>query len=207
MRRGPGERLPIHQGGEAGQSQRQAGVRALRVSRAAYYAARNGRPSDATARTRSWSPGSQRSTSGPGVGTGAAYPRRAAPLGPLPFSQADRLADASGGPDETVRNAGGRSPSRTRPPRLGSMRYAGTSRRRRQGQPAVVRRLHLPGDMGRLALPIATVIGITSRRVVRFALTDHLRTELVADALANAVAARDPAPRGGPPLRLCRGWR
>ena len=54
--------------------------------------------------------------------------------------------------------------------------------------------------MGRLALPIATVIGITSRRVVRFALTDHLRTELVADALANAVAACDPAPRGGPPL-------
>jgi putative transposase len=30
--------------------------------------------------------------------------------------------------------------------------------------------------------------------VVGFALAEHLRTELVADALTNAVAARDPAP-------------
>jgi transposase InsO family protein len=43
-------------------------------------------------------------------------------------------------------------------------------------------------------LCLATVIDIASRRVVGFALADHLRTELVADALANAVAARDPAP-------------
>ena len=38
------------------------------------------------------------------------------------------------------------------------------------------------------------MIDIASRRVVGFALADHLRTELVADALANAVAARDPEP-------------
>jgi transposase InsO family protein len=43
-------------------------------------------------------------------------------------------------------------------------------------------------------LYLATVIDIASRRVVGFALAEHLRTELVADALANAVAARDPAP-------------
>ena len=43
-------------------------------------------------------------------------------------------------------------------------------------------------------LYLATVIDIASRRVVGFALADHLRAELVADALANAVAARDPAP-------------
>jgi putative transposase len=43
-------------------------------------------------------------------------------------------------------------------------------------------------------LYLATVIDIASRRVVGFALTEHLRTELVADALTNAVAARDPAP-------------
>jgi putative transposase len=43
-------------------------------------------------------------------------------------------------------------------------------------------------------LYLATVIDIASRRVVGFALTDHLRTGLVADALANAVAVRDPAP-------------
>jgi len=40
---------------------------------------------------------------------------------------------------------------------------------------------------------MATVIDIASRRVVGFALADHLCTELAADALANAVAARDPA--------------
>jgi transposase InsO family protein len=43
-------------------------------------------------------------------------------------------------------------------------------------------------------LYLATVIDIASRRVVGYALADHLRTELVADALANAVAARDPEP-------------
>jgi transposase InsO family protein len=42
-------------------------------------------------------------------------------------------------------------------------------------------------------LYLATVIDIASRRVVGFALADHLRAELVTDALTNAVAARDPA--------------
>jgi hypothetical protein len=32
--------------------------------------------------------------------------------------------------------------------------------------------------------------GIASRRVVGYAMTDHLRTSLVSDALGNAVAAR-----------------
>ncbi len=56
----------------------------------------------------------------------------------------------------------------------------------------MVRRHHLHRHLGRLALPI--VIDIASRRIVGFALADHLRTELVADALGNAVAARDPEP-------------
>jgi transposase InsO family protein len=43
-------------------------------------------------------------------------------------------------------------------------------------------------------LYLATVIDIASRRVVGYAMADHLRTELVSAALANAVAARDPAP-------------
>ena len=38
------------------------------------------------------------------------------------------------------------------------------------------------------------MIDIASRRVVGYALADHLRTELIADALSNAVAARDPEP-------------
>jgi transposase InsO family protein len=41
---------------------------------------------------------------------------------------------------------------------------------------------------------LATVIDIASRRVVGFALADHLRTELVSAALSDAIAARDPAP-------------
>jgi transposase InsO family protein len=43
-------------------------------------------------------------------------------------------------------------------------------------------------------LYLATVIDIASRRVVGYAMADHLRTELISDALANAVAARDPQP-------------
>jgi transposase InsO family protein len=43
-------------------------------------------------------------------------------------------------------------------------------------------------------LYLATVIDISSRRVVGYATAGHLRTSLIADALANAVAARDPAP-------------
>ena len=43
-------------------------------------------------------------------------------------------------------------------------------------------------------LYLATVIDIASRRIVGFAMAEHLRTELVAGALTNAIAARDPAP-------------
>jgi hypothetical protein len=43
-------------------------------------------------------------------------------------------------------------------------------------------------------LYLATVIDIASRRVVGFAMADHLRTELVADALSNAIATRNPDP-------------
>jgi putative transposase len=41
---------------------------------------------------------------------------------------------------------------------------------------------------------LATVTGVASRRVVGFAVADHLRTELVSAALANAVAVRNPGP-------------
>jgi putative transposase len=41
---------------------------------------------------------------------------------------------------------------------------------------------------------MATVIDIASRRVVGYAIADHLRTDLAADALSNAVAARAPEP-------------
>ena len=41
---------------------------------------------------------------------------------------------------------------------------------------------------------LATVIDLASRRVVGYAMADYLRTGLVADGLANAIAARDPSP-------------
>jgi transposase InsO family protein len=43
-------------------------------------------------------------------------------------------------------------------------------------------------------LYLATVIDIASRRIVGFAMAEHLRAELACDALTNAIAARDPAP-------------
>ena len=43
-------------------------------------------------------------------------------------------------------------------------------------------------------LYLATVIDIASRRIVGFAMAEHLRTDLACDALTNAIAARDPAP-------------
>lgn len=43
-------------------------------------------------------------------------------------------------------------------------------------------------------LYLATVIDIASRRAVGFAMADHMRTELISDALTNALAARDPEP-------------
>ena len=43
-------------------------------------------------------------------------------------------------------------------------------------------------------LYLATVIDLDSRRVVGWATADHLRTDLVADALRNAVTQRHPAP-------------
>ena len=43
-------------------------------------------------------------------------------------------------------------------------------------------------------LYLATVIDLASRRVVGWAMADHMRTELVSDALRMAIASRAPAP-------------
>ncbi len=43
-------------------------------------------------------------------------------------------------------------------------------------------------------LYLATVIDLASRRVVGWSMADHMRTELVADALGMAIAARRPGP-------------
>jgi putative transposase len=41
---------------------------------------------------------------------------------------------------------------------------------------------------------VAAVVDIASRRVVGYAMADHLRTELTSDALASAIAARPRSP-------------
>ncbi|WP_181383813.1 IS3 family transposase [Streptomyces sp. NWU339] len=55
-----------------------------------------------------------------------------------------------------------------------------------------MRRHHLP-PTGEGRLYLATVIDIASRRVVGWATADHLRTELVAEALQSACRRRRPA--------------
>lgn len=49
----------------------------------------------------------------------------------------------------------------------------------------------------------ATVIDLGSRRVVGWSTADHLRTDLIAEALGNAVTQRRPGIRGDLPLRSC----
>lgn len=51
---------------------------------------------------------------------------------------------------------------------------------------------YLPTTAGFLYL--AAIVDVFSRRVVGWSMADHLRTELVLDALEAALAARDPAP-------------
>ena len=59
---------------------------------------------------------------------------------------------------------------------------------------AVVLRRYLHPHLGRLASILATVIDVASRRVVGWAMADHMRTELVCDALRMAIQHRRPAP-------------
>jgi transposase InsO family protein len=183
---------------EAEKAQRRNVKRAcelLKVSRAAYYAARDGQPSDRG--------------------------RQDAELTVLITAEHKRSRGRYGAPRICAELRGqGRRHSRKRVARL--MRQAGLAGRapRRWKKttipdPAAAARADairrdFTTDAARINqrwceditylatwegwLYLATVIDIASRRVVGFALADHLRTELVADALANAVAARDPAP-------------
>jgi transposase InsO family protein len=60
---------------------------------------------------------------------------------------------------------------------------------------------------------LATVIDLSSRKVVGLALADHMRTSLVEDALSMAFTTRRPAAgvifhsdRGSTPVRTSRPW-
>jgi putative transposase len=105
-----------------------------------------------------------------------------------------------------------------RRPATGSTRPAPLDRVRRQFRADAPDRLwvtditYLPTGEGFLYL--AAIVDVWSRRVVGWSMADHLRTELVLDALAAAVAARRPGPglvhhsdRGTQYLSLALGAR
>ena len=120
--------------------------------------------------------------------------RRAAPPGAPARPQAHRPADAPG----RAGRAG--PPRRWKKTTIADPAAAARADRIRRDFTADAAKLNSRwcGDITYLRtwegwLFLATVIDIASRRVVGYAIADHLRTSLVADALGNAVAARDPA--------------
>jgi transposase InsO family protein len=167
----------------------------LKVSRAAYYAARGGRPSDRD--------------------------REDAELTTLITAEHTRSKGRYGAPriEAELRRKGrqhsrkriarlmrqhglrGRAPKRWKKTTIPDPAAAARADAIRRDFTADASQLNARwcGDITYIAtwegwLYLATVIDIASRRVVGFALADHLRTELPADALANAVAARDRRP-------------
>ena len=183
---------------EAEKAQRRNVKRAcelLKVSRAAYYAARDGRPSDReledaalAAEVKAVHEDSKGRYGAPRVcaqlrSQGRRHSRK----------RIARLMRAQG-----IR---GRAAKRWKKTTIPDPAAAARADRIRRDFTADASKINSRwcGDITYIAtwegwLYLATVIDIASRRVVGYALADHLRTELVADALSNAVAARDPDP-------------
>jgi transposase InsO family protein len=183
---------------EAEKSQRRNVKRAcelMKVSRSAYYAARDGRPSQRAARDAELSAqvtvvhGESRGRYG--------SPRVHAQL------RAQGLRHSRKRVARLMRAQGlqGRAAKRWKKTTIPDPAAAARADRIRRDFTADASRLNTRwcGDITYIAtwegwLYLATVIDIASRRVVGFALADHLRTELIAGALSNAVAVRDPEP-------------
>jgi len=167
----------------------------LKVSRAAYYAARDGQPSD---RARQDAELTTRIK--------AEHKRSKGRYGALRIHAGLRRQGSCHSRKRIarlMRQAGlaGRAPKRWKKTTIADPAAAARADAIRRDFTTDAARINTRwcGDITYLAtwegwLYLATVIDIASRRVVGFALADHLRTELVADALANAVAARDPDP-------------
>ena len=122
-----------------------------------------------------------------------ARPRRAAPGPGRPRRpQARRPADARARPAKASTAAGGAA----HPPRPDGRAGAGPGRA--QLHPASADRLWVADitqqRTGEGWLYLAVVLDAFSRRIVGWSMADHLRTELVLDALDMAVAQRQPAP-------------
>ena len=166
----------------------------LKVSRTAYYAARDGQPSDR-----------DRQDAGLIIRIAAGHKRSKGRYG-APRIHAELRGQGRRHSRKRVarlmRQAGlaGRAPRRWKKTTIPDPAAAARADAIRRDFTADASKINQRwcGDITYIAtwegwLYLATVIDIASRRVVGFALAGHLRTELVADALANAVAARDPA--------------
>ena len=139
-------------------------------------------------------PGSARSIGSPKGDMAPARPCRPGQPGTLARPQADRQADARRWPgragaqaveEDHRRGPGRRAAGGPDPPDFTADATRVNSR--------------WCGDITYVStwegwLYLATVIDVASRRVVGYAMADHLRTDLAADALSNAVAARAPEP-------------
>jgi transposase InsO family protein len=183
---------------EAEKSQRRNVKRAcelLKVSRSAYYAARRDEPSD---RARQNAELAARVKAAHGESKGRyGSPRVHAAL------RAQGLRHSRKRVARLMRDQGlqGRAAKRWKKTTIPDPTAAARADRIRRDFTADAAKLNTRwcGDITYIAtwegwLYLATVIDIASRRVVGHALADHLRTELIADALSNAVAARDPEP-------------
>jgi putative transposase len=166
----------------------------LKVSRAAYYAARSG-PSERA-----------REDAGLTVRVRAVHQESKGRYGAPRVHAALRRDGYRHGRKRVarlMRQAGlaGRAPKRWRKTTIPDPAAAARADRIRRDFTADASRINTRwcGDITYIStwegwLYLATVIDIASRRVVGYAMADHLRTELIAGALDNAVAARDPAP-------------
>ena len=166
----------------------------LEVSRSAYYAARDGPALGRERADAELTEQISRAQAVQGPVRRTADPRRAAPQGPAARPQTGRPADAPAG-------LAGRAPKRWKKTTIPDPAAAVRADLIRRDFSLDAARINQRwcGDITYITtwegwLYLATVIDIASRRVVGWAMADHLRTDLVADALANAVAARDPAP-------------
>ena len=187
--------FPFIEAEKAGSCNVKRACELLKVSRAAYYAARDGRPPDR-----------DREDAGLTVLIRAEHKRSRGRYG-APRIHAELRRQGRRHSRKRIarlmRQAGlrGRAARRWKKTTIADPAAAARADAIRRDFTADAARINTRwcGDITYLAtwegwLYLATVIDIASRRVVGFALADHLRTELVADALANAVAARDPAP-------------
>jgi transposase InsO family protein len=186
---------PFIEAEKAGRRNVKRACELLKVSRAAYYTARAGRPSDrdrqdAELATRIRAE-HKRSTGRYGAPRIHAELRRQGRR-----HSRKRVA-------RLMRQAGlaGRAAKRWKKTTIADPAAAARADRIRRDFTADANRLNSRwcGDITYIRtwegwLFLATVIDIASRRVIGYAIADHLRTELVADALGNAVATRDPAP-------------